>query len=230
MSNLPSIQQLTVTPPNWKLRAQPFVPGSAIVVDAIVQDMSSTPTWRIRPGNVLVKRSSSQTYVSANDPNGDRCGPATVNALVQADAAWGGTTIAIVINGGVRVPTQLAATDTTNALVAARLTANPALASLVSVTVAGNLIRIRSLVGGRETAIWIGSTLPAAFGPNGSSAVGTDADYRVLEDFCDVQDAAGSPVAAIGTTSLAAYYAKENLVNLTPEAQVVLSRNGSFFA
>jgi len=229
VSVLPSIQQLTVSPPNWKLKALPFVPGGAVVIDPSVTDSGSVPPWRIRPGNVLVKRTATKTYVSASDPTGDRSAPASVLALVPADATWQGATIMVTVESGVPISTVLAATDNTNALVVTRLNSNPSFAGLLVADVAGNVVRIRTLRGGREVSILVTSTLAAAFGAAGMSALGSDADYRVLEDFTDLQDNTGMAVPGIGATSLAGYYAAQNLLNLTPEAQVVLSRNGALF-
>jgi len=229
MSVLPSIQQLTISPPNWKLKALPFVPGGAIVVDSSVQDQGSVPPWRIRPGNVLVKRTATNTYVTAQDPSGDRNAPATVLALIPADATWQGATITVTVDSGVPIATVLAATDNTNALVVTRLGLNPSFSGLLVADVLGNVVRIRSLRGGREVSLVVTSTLATAFGPQGAFALGTDADYRVLEDFTDLQDNTGVAVPGIGATSLSAYYATANLVNLSIEAQVVLSRNGAQF-
>ena len=199
------------------------------MVDQALQDPGSVPPWRIRPGNVLVKKTATNTYVAANDPAGDRNAPASVSALVVADASWQGTTITVTVDGGVPVLTVLGPADNTNALVIAKLNGNPSFAALCLADAPGNTIRIRTLRGGRETVIFVASSLAAAFGPNGVSGLGTDADYRVLEDFTDLQDNTGVQVPGIGTTSLAAFYATQNLLNLTPEAQVVLSRNGALF-
>ena len=230
MGILPSIVTYSLSEPNYKLRSTPYVPGSSVVIDMGVQDPGSMPTWRIRPGNVIVPNSAIKRFVLATDPAGDRNGPAIVLAIAPADATWQGSTITVAIKGGAPIPVVLQAATNTNQAAVNDLNNNPVFAANCVADIAGNVLRIQSRAGGADVSLAAMSTVNAAFGPGGAGGVGTDADYRVLESFVDLLSNAGAPVHGVGPSALVGAWNKPGLLNLTAEAQAVLARRGSVFA
>jgi hypothetical protein len=226
---LPSIVTFSLSEPNYKLRDRPYVPGSSVVIDMNVQDPGSTPNWRIRPGNVVVPNSAVKRFVLATDPAGDRNGPAIVLAAAPADATWQSSTITVAIKGGTPIPVILQAATSTNQAAVNDLNNNPVFAANCVADLSGSSVRIQTRLGGADASLMVMSTVPAAFGPTGTGAVGTDADYRVLESFVDLLSNAGVPVHGVGPSALVGAWNKAGLLNLTPEAQAVLARRGSVF-
>jgi hypothetical protein len=75
------------------------------------------------------------------------------------------------------------------------------------------------------------SSYADTFGSGVASAegYGTDADYRVVEDYVDMLDEGGVAGNAVAKTSMAGFYKESNLLNLCAEARAVLTRRGSIF-
>src|SRR4029077_18221794 len=132
-----------------------------VVIDMAVQDPGSMPTWRIRPGNVIVPNSALKRFVLATDPAGDRNGPAIVLALAPADATWQGSTITVAIKGGAPIPVVLQAATNTNQAAVNDLNNNPVFAANCLADIAGNVLRIQSRLGGGDVGLAVTSTVAA---------------------------------------------------------------------
>ena len=70
----------------------------------------------------------------------------------------------------------------------------------------------------------------SAFGTDGASGSGADADYRVTDSLAElVEVQGGRRIPASAATLFAGHFVEPALVSLTPEARVVLARRGSIF-
>jgi hypothetical protein len=200
------------------------------LLDSACTDPGNQPPWRFRAGGVVVRRSASNTFVPADDATGDRNQPATVMALVAADAAWAGKNVEINLDGGPTLVVPLGAQSNTNALVIADLQKDLKLAANILADEVNGLLRIRSLEAGAEKSIKISMpALAAAFGPAGTIGAGIDADYRVTLVDGDLIDGSGAPAKSIVTCCRKGHFNTAKLRNLTPEAKTVLLRRGAFF-
>lgn len=228
---IPQLITTTVPGTAHRLKTEPFIPGSDVQVGAgTITDAGVTPNTRIRPGEVMVLRTSTGKYVSANDANGDRNAPASVSALETADIDWQNMVYTITVDGGVSFTVTLGATDDTDAEVVTALNANAVFAANCIADVNAGVVRIRTLEGGTEKTLTVVSDLATAYGAApGISAKGTDADYRVSERYMDLADENGTAIEGIVATSLVGFYDLSELRNITAEAQAVLTRRGSYF-
>src|SRR3954447_10190085 len=95
------------------------------LLDSSCMDPGNQPPWRFRAGAVVVRRSPSNTFVPGDDPTGDRNQPATIMALVPADATWAGKNVEVSFDGGPTLVVPVGAQSNTNALVIADLQKDP---------------------------------------------------------------------------------------------------------
>ena len=228
---LPGLHTTVLSVPVYRKFAQPYVALPNAVLDASMTDPGSAPPYRIRPGNVIVLNSGLGRFVSTTDPTGDRCQPATIIALEKGTAAWNGLALTFSLNGGPPIAANLGAQTATEAQAVTDLMGNPVFAaSLVADATTGSL-RIRTLRADGEQYLTANApTRPTLFGASGAQAQGSDADYRVTEDFADLLDIlSGQPTPAPVTSSNVGAYVTNALINLTPEARVVLTRKGAQF-
>ncbi len=200
------------------------------MLDAANADPGNQPPWRFRAGATVVLNSATKTFVEANDPAGDRNQPATVAALVAADATWAGKPIEFVIDGGPTIAVPLGPQDNTNALVVAALGKDPRFVGSFVADEANGLLRIRTLRAGADKTLSVNMPgLATAFGAAGIVAAGMDADYRVTLVDGDLIDASGAPAESTVACCRKGHFDSSKLRNLTPEAKVVLIRRGAFF-
>lgn len=202
---------------------------TSAVIDSSNTDAGSTPTTRMRPGNVLVKRTSTGRYIEANDSNGDRNAPASVSASETADTDWQNAVITVTVDGGVSFSVTLGAADDTDAEVVAALNGNAVFAANCKADVSGGVVRIRTLEAGAHKHLTVSADLATAFGSAGTSGNGTDADYVVQLPYVDLEDENGTATHAEARVARVGHFDESQLINLTAEARATLSRRGSFF-
>lgn len=195
-------------------------------------DSGATPTWRIRPGNVMVKVTSSGRYVEANDTAGDAPTAPAVLAAEAGDDDWKGAVVTLWRNGVSVVAVTLGGSDNTTALVNTALNANAIFAANAIASASGSPTKtlITGLVGGADQTLKVTCDLASAFGANGTDDVGSDPDYVVTETEVDLQDRNGTAIHQDVPVSRLGDYDESELINLTSEARRVLLSRGSTFA
>lgn len=210
---------------------RPLVRGSSITLDKTTRSPLPAPSAHVPEGTVVVRLTQGMTYVTADDPRGSRCLPAEVKASQPADAAWAGSTIAVGMAGsgalGLAVPLDPQATTTPT--VVDQLNRHPLFAAHFVADDQAGLVCVRTREPGAHKVLHVESTLPAAFGPLGTAAHGTDAEYRVTDDAADLRDLTGQPIEGLVPTLAVGHFVEKTLLSLTPEARAVLSRRGSLF-
>lgn len=208
--------------------------GADITLDSTNTDAGSVPTFRMRPGNVVVREAASGRYREANDALGDRNTPAAVTALVTGAVAHQLAVITLSVDGGPAFAVTLGAADDTDAEIAAALNANARFAGECIADVVAARVRIRTINAGSGKTLEVSDDVAAPdslFGAAAtpSRAFGADADYRVTADFADLEDENGAAIDAPVKNFFAGHFDESNLINLTAEARAVLSRRGAHF-
>lgn len=233
---LPGLYSTTRTPVVVRMREMPYVPGPAIVLDSSDVDSGQSPTSLIGPGNVVVLRTSTGRYVEANDANGDRNTQASVTALITNPGSGGWDGNLIIIHNGRSLTVALSGDNTDAAVVAAIKAAaaaeDPEFGSITAAVVSSRVVVYSQLYGADQSLEVYHASVATAFGAQYASTTyghGSDADYRVTEDFCSLIDRDGNAVHGQVANSMAGFYDESNLTNLTGEARAVLSRRGSIF-
>lgn len=210
-------------------RERPYVPGGAITIKSTVTDSGGPRATILRPGLVVVKKTSDGLYYPADDAAADRAAaPAAISTTSHAD---GNGVIKLVGNHGtISVTTTTGAgTEANNAT---DLNANAAFAAhYVAASGAGELTITARATGEKEWFYIHADTRDTAgFSEGEAYAVqGTDADYRVLEDYVDMLDETGTAADATAPNTKAGTYLTANLLKLTPEARATLAKRGSIF-
>lgn len=228
-SPLPSLATLSQDFPKILIDGVGARNGADVIVASGQTDSGSDPTTRIRAGRVLVKRTSTGKYELASSATGDRCTPPVVTASETADADWASKTITLKNNGATVATVTLGGSDDTDAEVVTALNANAPFRAHAIATAAGSRVVITGLVGGAGESLEVTSNLTTAFGADGTSDSGEDADYRVLTDPVDLVSPTGAASDALGSNLVAGHFDESELLGLTAEAKVVLSRRGSRF-
>lgn len=196
------------------------------------QTSSLTPTSRIPPGTVVVKKTGDGKYYFADDAtDGDRNTAASVSSVEAGDTGWVSAVITCVIDGRTIEVTLGGADDTTAEIVTA-LNGNAIFAAhLVASGTNGNPLVITSLQKGAQVSLSVSSDIDAStdtgFGAAGVSDNGADADYRVTDRFGHLVDLDGTAVDDLVGTLWAGHFKRTLLSNLTAEAEAVLLRRGS---
>ncbi len=226
---VPGVIASTLSTPNIFIQKEPFIQGSDVLVDSALTDAGSTPTSRIRPGQVLVLDTATGRYFPANGATGDRNAGASVSALETADTDWQSSVITITFDGALGIAVTLGAADDTDAEVVVALNANAIFAANAIADVSGGVVRIRTLEAGRHKHLTVVSDLATAYGATAIEDSGSDADYRVATDYVSLVDDNNTAVSAPCATALVGFFDESNLRNLTSEARATLSRSGSFF-
>lgn len=203
--------------------------GPTIIQESANRDSGSSPTTRIRAGNVLLKRNSSGEYVEANDANGTRSAPASITSSGHAD---GNGVIKIVGNHGT-ISVTTSTGSGTEANNATDLNADAAFAAHYVASSADGELTIASRNVGEEEWFYVHSDTMATAGlaegeDNGVN--GTDGDYLVTSEDVDVVDENGTALSPLTQTYRRGHFVEATLINLTPEAKAVLSKRGSTFA
>jgi hypothetical protein len=208
-----------------------------VVVDSGCTD-STTPTYRLRPGTVLVKRTSTGRYIAANDSNADVPTQAVVTASETADGDWASATITITLNGIALVTVSLGGSDDTDAEVVTALNGNAIFAANCIASASGSRVIVKTLRGGADVALKVTSSLSTAFGASGTFASGTDPEVAVTDDWVDLQDDAGNAINAPVKALCRGHFDLSELIvagtagslrTMAPIAYAVLAKRGSIF-
>lgn len=202
---------------------------SSVTLDSGNTDSGSSPTHRIRPGNVVVRRASTGRYVEANDSNGDRNVAPSITTSGHTDSD--NATFKLVGNHGtisVSITTNLGA----EADWATDLNANADFAAFYTASSGGGELTITANRGGKDEWFYIHSdtTAGAGFAEGEDNAVaGEDADYRVVLEHVDLKDEEGTAIHADALVAWTGHFDASNLINLTAEARATLARRGAKF-
>src|SRR3990167_2698667 len=97
MALVPGITTITLTPRKVRLSSYGEETDGGVIIEKSTVD-TGTPTFRIREGNVLVKRTSTGEYVEANDANADVATAPAITSSGNTDTADG--TFKLVGNHG----------------------------------------------------------------------------------------------------------------------------------
>jgi hypothetical protein len=233
--SLPGPISRTLTSRRHVINTQGMEYGSDVVSDSGNVDSGSSPTTLLRPGNVLVLRTSTGRYVEANDANGDRSTRAAVVSAETPDADWASDTFTFYLNGALVATVASGAADDTPAEIVTAFNAGFAAANApLFASTGGTTVTVSVQEGGAHNNLRIESTLVTAYGTAGgagsfSEASGTDADYRVTDDFADQLDSAGAAGHVPVRNLVRAFFDSSELINLTADAQGVLTRRGARF-
>lgn len=231
MSPLPGIVSHTRAGRRVRMTEHPKVVGPDVAVKSNQTDAGNTRTSLLRPAYMLVKVAATGLYVAADDSTGDRCAAASVASLVTNPGAggWDGT---LTISGHWGSLSVTLSGDNTDAAVAAAIIAaaaavNPEQGPITAADTTGEVTVTNREKGAGTWLKVVHTTVTTAFGASGTAGVGTDADYVVSEDYCDLLD--GNAVAITGCvrTTRAAHYDAANLLHATAEGLTVLARRGS---
>ena len=188
------------------------------------------PEHQIEPGTAIVRRRGSRRFVQAGHPDGEHNQPAAVSSLQPADPAWANTLITVSLADGLGFPVLLDANAVDNAAVLDQLNQDPPFAAqFLADEDTNGMIRVRTRDAGAGCRLHVQASIPAAFGPNGSAAHGLDADYRLTDGWADLLELGEGPTPYVVPTVLAGHFDESQLLHLTPEARVVLTRRGSIF-
>lgn len=224
--------------PAFLVDDQRSIQGSDVSV-AGGQSITGTPTFRVKPGTVVVKESGDGLYYKADTADGVSAGDintaAVVTSLEAADTDWDGTDIGWAVYGPDGLiesgSITLAGTDDTTAEVVTALNANARFAEhLIASGSNGNPVVITSRKKGNITVRITQTVITTGYGASGITASGTQADYRVVMQHADLQDVEGTAMASkmVGTL-VAGSFKESELLHLSNEAKAVLTANGSTF-
>ena len=198
-----------------------------IVIDSSNTDSGSTPTYRFRAGNVVVKRTSTGRYVEANDTNADVSTAATITSSGHTDAT---DVIKLVGNHGTISVTVSTGTGT-EANCATDLNADSDFAAHYTASSSGGELTITSNEVGDDEWFYIHSDTHANYGFSEGTANGVTAgepDVWVTLANCDLE-LDGTAVHAGVLATRVGHFDESNHTNLTAEAKAVLIANGSKF-
>ena len=230
MGQLPTLTTSELDEARHRLTTRGAEKDQAIVLDSTNTDAGNTPTFRFRPGNVVVLETATGRYREANDATGDNSAAAAVTSAEVPDAGWQSATITTNINGQDVVIVTLAATDDTVAEVVTALNANAIFAANFIADDNGGSPRITSLIAGSGISLLVTSSLATAYGAAGTEDQGEDADYRITERAVDLEDGNGVAINQQVNASFMGDYDTSVLLNLTADARRVLeSVRGSSF-
>jgi hypothetical protein len=229
MAKLPGVFTEELEHRRYLVDHQGLVRGKDVVLDdRAVSPLA--PRHRILPGTVVVRLRGAEWYVEASSPLGERNQPAGVSALQPADPTWAASQVTVTHAQGLGLLVPLGPQVVDNPTAVAALNADPAfMARYVADEDPNGRVRVRTRDAGATTYVHIKSSLQSAFGADGASGSGADADYRVTDALGELLDLRGRQIPAVVATLFAGHFVEPALLHLTPEARVVLSRRGSIF-
>lgn len=234
---LPGLVSHTRAGRRVRVSEHPKVLGPVVGVKSNQTDSASVRTTLLRPAYCLVLVTSTGLYVAADDSTGDRNTAPAVTALVTnpGSGGWDGVLTITGHWGTIDVPlsaddTNTAVRDAINiALAAVNPEQGPAVASLTGSGATERVVVTNRDKGPTSYLKVSHDTSATGWGTIdvGTGAVGTEADYVVSEDYCDLLD--GNAVAITGAveTTRAGHYDADNLLHATAECLAVLARRGS---
>lgn len=226
--NLPGLQTTTITPRKITLDDSLSVFGGEVVLDSSNADSGATPTHRLRPGNVVVLRTSTGRYVEANDTNADT---GTAPAITTGGHTDGNGVIKLVGNHGTISVTTTTGTGT-EANNATDLNADSSFAAFYTASSAGGELTITANRAAADEWFYMHSdTMATAVFAEGIDNVskGADPDVRVVYAAGDLQDSDGTAQHNTCANLVRGYFDESQLINLTGQAKEVLARRGSIF-
>lgn len=222
------------------------VRGEGIVVTSGVVDSGNglERTSILRPGFVVVKRTSTGEYIDTSDSNGDRDAVASATSLVNIGSGAANKTFKFKYRGGVEHTITTVTATTSVAALVTLLNADDKFNSDLIADAVSSTLRIRSKRAGAGEYFEItDGTLNGQGGvaqdtfANNTSAIGTDADYRVIghegrpEECVDLLSNTGVAASNDDSQNLwSAYFVEASLVGLTTQAKACFIRRGSRFA
>lgn len=213
----------------------PHEPAEEVVIqsDQVDSGNSAFRTTFLRPGCVLVKRTSSGEYVLASDANADEQAAAAVATLVTnpGSGGWDGT---LTIKGHWGSLSVSLSADNTDAAVATAINSaaaalNPeSRAPIVAADTTGEVTITNADKGAGTWLHCVHGTVTTMFGSTGAGSIGTDPEVRVTLGYVDMLNGAGTAVAASsGPVLRAGNFDAANLIQPTAEAVACLLKQGS---
>lgn len=219
--------------------------GEGITITSGVVDSSNglERTSILRPGYVVVKRTSTGKYLDTSDANGDRDAVASATSLVDIGAGAANKTFKFKYKGGVEHTITTATATTSVSALVTLLNADDKFNSDLIADAVSSTLRIRSKRAGSGEYFEItDGTLNGQGGSsqdtfaNNTTAIGTDADYRVIgfegapEEYVDLLTDLGVATDNDETQNLwAASFVEASLVGLTTQAKACFLRRNSRF-
>lgn len=225
--SLARISSTTDSAPAFLKSSEGLVRGGAITLDSGNAD-SGTSDATFRAGNVVVLKTSTGTYVEANDSTGDRN---TAPAITSSGHSDGNGVIAISYKGGAVISVTTTTGSGTEANHVTDLNAAEEFAAHFIASSAGGELTITAKDTGADVYFHIhtDTMATAGFAEGEANAVsGTDADYRVTLSASGLTDSAGTAVNNDAESAVAGHFDFSKLINLTAEAKAMLLRRGSF--
>lgn len=229
MPAVPGFRSYSLDFPAFLVDGQLTVQGSDVLI-ASGQTSGITPTHRIPPGSVVVKKTADGKYYLADDAaNGDRNSAPTITSSGHADTL--GALVIVGNHGTISVTTS---TGTgTEAENVTDLNADTAFAAHYVASSGAGELTIAARAGGAEEWFYIDATSADGFGlaeGDANKVEGADADYRVTAFHADTKDLEGTNIDALAANLTRGKFRESELSNLTGEAKAVLLRRGSEFA
>lgn len=228
MSTIPHFSSTTISGREVLIDDSVATEGGSITLDSGNTDAGSTPTTRFRPGNVVIKRTSTLRFVEANDANADDLGAATITSSSHSDANG---VISITGNHGTISVTTTTGTGT-EANHATDLNADADFAAHYTASSAGGELTIASNVGGESEWFYVDTATIATAGfaeGEDNGVIGTTPDVRVTAGYADLVDEEGTAVHADVFAYRCGHFDASQLINLTAEARSLLSARGAIF-
>lgn len=203
----------------------------SITIKSTVTDATNSAmrTTILRPGLVLVKKTSDGLYYLSTDAAADRATAPSIVSAGHADSD--NATFKLVGNHG-----TITVSITTNAGAEADwvtdLNADTAFKAHYVASVSGTDVLVTARAAGEQEWFYVhtDTTAGAAF-PEGetNAAQGTNADYVILDDYVDMLDESATASDATTSALQAGNFFTTNLLLLTPEAKATLAQRGSIF-
>lgn len=190
-------------------------------------DATNTPTWRVRPGMVLGLDISAGLWLNADHANVDVSAPASITSSSHTD---GNGVIKLVGPGGT-VSVTTATGSGTEANNVTDLMADATFKAHYIATSGGGELTITAIDPNADFYVHSDTMATAAFAEGIANKVqGVPGQYRVVADFADLQNEDGTAVNAPVRCYARGHFDESNLINLTPDAKIQLSKLGSRWA
>lgn len=234
MTAIPGLVEFPRPARRVRVSNYPHQPAEDVLVTSGQVDSGNSAfrTTFLRPGCVLVKRTSTGKFLMANDANVDHQTAASVNTAVTnpGSGGWDGV---VTIQGHWGSFTVTLSGSNTDAAVAAAIIAaaaalNPESQAPITAADASGSVSITNIDKGAGT--WLRAshaTVTGMFTSAGKGAVGTDPEVVVTEDYVDMLSGSAAAIDGLAKVTRAGHYDAANLINPTAEAIAVLLKNGS---
>lgn len=228
MSTIPHFSSTTISGREVLIDDSLATEAGSITLDSGNTDTGSSPTTRFRPGNVVIKRTSTGRFVEANDANADDLGAATITTSSHADAT---ADIVVVGNHGT-ITVTVSTGSGTEANCATDLNADADFAAHYTASSGGGELTITSNEVGPDEWFYMGAGTSDSYGfaeGENNGVRGTQPDVRVTAEYADLVDEEGTAVHADVLAYRRGHFDASQLINLTAEARSLLTARGSIF-